>query len=194
MSGAIEGTQEAKRRRRAMPDPLATPLPRGCLVVLIALPALCGAWVAIDPGPAPIVIGALALIVLGLAVLHFLRGRFLLAHVAAAWTPRGIRCLVIHSDSPSWAEYVATRWLARLGPQAARFNWSRRAEQRGSLEFRVFAHFCGDTRNFNPAVVVFRGLRQPQVFRFFYAFREARAGRPWYLEQFEAQMFAALGM
>jgi hypothetical protein len=59
---------------------------------------------------------------------------------------------------------------------------------------RLFREFCPGPRNFNPAVLVFRDLQPPLVFRFFYAFQEAKHGQSQYLEALEAQMFVALGV
>jgi hypothetical protein len=56
----------------------------------------------------------------------------------------------------------------------------------------VFERFCGRNSNFNPAVVVFRGMAAPLVFRFFYAFHEAKHGAPQFVAELETQMFAAL--
>jgi hypothetical protein len=58
----------------------------------------------------------------------------------------------------------------------------------------VFRHFCGTHWNHNPAVVVFRGLKQPYVYRFYEAFAQVKAGRPQYLEGLEADMFEAMGL
>lgn len=172
-------------------------MPFGCMVAMAGFMALCGLWYAFFPGPIPAVLGVMVLALMLLSLLHFVRGRFLLARVQAQWAPRGIRCLLVSSDSDHWKEHIETRWVPRIGAHAARLNWSRRREVNRSLEYAVFAHFTAGWQNqglnFNPAVIVFRGLRWPLVFRFFYAFREARAGRPQYLEEQEAQMFAALG-
>ena len=194
MTDRVEGTREAKRARRAAPDPLATSFSPGCLVIVVVFLVLCVAWFAITRSAVPAVLAATAAAVLLLVLLAFLKGRFLLGRVMTEWAPRGIRCLVAHSDSPVWKEHIAAHWLPRIGAQAITFNWSRRAERAGSLEFEVFKHFCLAQRNFNPAVIVFRGLARPMVFRFFYAFREARIGRPLYLEQLEQRMFQALGL
>ncbi|MGH7731028.1 MAG: hypothetical protein ACRENJ_07235 [Candidatus Eiseniibacteriota bacterium] len=84
--------------------------------------------------------------------------------------------------------------MPRIGAKAVTFNWSERAQRRGSLEFSVFRHFCGSEWNFNPAVVVFRGLKRPFVFRFYSAFRETKVGRPEYLARLEARMFESFGV
>jgi hypothetical protein len=71
-------------------------------------------------------------------------------------------------------------------------NWSERATWRSTLAVRIFDWFCGRERNFNPAVVVFRGMSAPLVFRFFYAFHEAKQGSPQFLAALEQQLFATL--
>jgi hypothetical protein len=72
--------------------------------------------------------------------------------------------------------------------KSERQRWTR------TLEVRVFRHFCGESLNFNPAVVVFRDYREPLVFRFYYAFHEAKVGRTRYLEELENRMFEALAL
>jgi hypothetical protein len=61
-----------------------------------------------------------------------------------------------------------------------------------SLAVQVFRHFCDGQRNFNPAIVVFRHLESPLVFRFFYAFHEARNGRGEYVAKLESKVSAVL--
>ena len=58
----------------------------------------------------------------------------------------------------------------------------------------MFKRFCGQARDFNPAVVVFRGLDEPQVFRFFHAFQELKAGRPEYVQHLESELWKALAL
>jgi hypothetical protein len=136
--------------------------------------------------------GIAAFMTAGLAAWH-LYGLILLAIVRRRWTSRGVRCLLVCSDSALWRDHIHTRWLSRMGDVAIVLNWSERASWRSDLRVRVFRRFCGERRNFNPAVVVFRGLKEPYVFRFFYAFQEVKANRRQYLETLEAQMFEALG-
>ena len=47
--------------------------------------------------------------------------------------------------------------------------------------------------NFNPAVLVLRGLKRPLVYRFYYAFQHAKHGRTDYLERLERDLFEHLG-
>ena len=75
---------------------------------------------------------------------------------------------------------------------AISLNWSEREQWASSLAVRVFRHFCAADRNFNPAVIIFRGLRRPLVFRFFYAFHEEKLARPQYLASLESQLFEVL--
>lgn len=117
---------------------------------------------------------------------------YLLTLVRHAWRPRGIRCLVVYSESPLWAEHVRGRWLSQLGGIAEVLNCSQGPSGTASLAVRVYHRFCGRRWNYNPAIVVFRGLRQPLVFRFFYAFQEAKHGRPQYVAELERDAFAAL--
>lgn len=194
MMGDREGTQEAKRRSKAVPDPLVTTIPAGCFVLAGVYLAACTAWFLATRSATPVALAVPAVLLLVLALLMFLKGRALLARAQVSWAGRGIRCLIVHSDSPIWQEHIAERWIRRIGPRAVTLNWSERATRKGSLEFEVFRWFSGTDHNFNPAVIVFRGLRRPLVFRFFYAFHEAKVGRTQYLEQLEKQMFEALGV
>lgn len=82
--------------------------------------------------------------------------------------------------------------MPRLAGISATLNWSERSRWSRTLEVRLFRHFCGESSNFNPAVVVFRGYREPLVFRFYYAFHEAKIGRTHYLEELETSMLEAL--
>src|SRR5439155_17111193 len=107
---------------------------------------------------------------------------------------RGVRCLIIHSNSPLWEGHVETHWFPRLGKMADTLNWTERAAWPESLAVRVFRQFCFQSRNFNPAIIVFRDLDDPLVFRFFYAFHEAKDGRPQYLSALEGQAFEAPGV
>ncbi|HEX6974832.1 MAG TPA: hypothetical protein VF147_10550, partial [Vicinamibacterales bacterium] len=176
-------------------SPFAPSLPLGCSAAAWGVGA---AWVyAVSDGGSVVGLtlgGVVAVPALVFAVYQPISATYavcLLIAVRLRWTRRGIRCLVVHSNSAKWQAHVQTRWLGPLGPNAMALNWSERASWRRTLAVRVFDRFCGRTHNFNPAVVVFRGLRRPAVFRFYYAFQEAGHGRTHYLEQLEAQMFAA---
>jgi hypothetical protein len=104
---------------------------------------------------------------------------------------RGVRCIVVHSESPLWKDHIADRWLPRLGRAAIGLNWSQRGRWPASLAVAMFHRFCG-TEQFNPAVIVLRGIRRPYVFRFFHAFHEAKRGRTAFLQSLEDEMFRVI--
>jgi hypothetical protein len=188
------GTRELKRSRRAVPSPVRSHVPWGCLPWAAGYLGAClfyhqtTGWVAWPILAGPVVIAV------GYGAIRLVHGLELLWRVDGLWVQKGIRCLIVHSHSPIWEEHIHTQWLPRFGPVARQLNWSERASWPGSLEVSVFRRFCLAQRNFNPAVLVFRGYRAPLVFRFFYAFHEARNGRPQYLQELEAHLFDALGV
>jgi hypothetical protein len=154
-----------------MPPPLYR-FPVGCLAVVLVYVGLSTALFVATRSILFVALALPGLIVLGYQALRRLRARQLLAEVRRTCAPRGVRCLIIYSNSPLWEGHVE------------------------SLAVRVFRQFCFELprRNFNPAIIVFRGLDDPFVFRFFYAFHEAKEGRPLYLNLLESQAFEALGV
>lgn len=134
------------------------------------------------------------ILLLAWTVINGLRGLLLLAECRRAFEARGVRCLMIYSESPTWERHVREVWLPRLGKRAVTLNWSARASWRRSLEVRLFKRFVRSRRNYNPAVLVFRGLRRPAVYRFYYAFQQAKHGRTQYLDALEAELFRELGV
>ena len=188
-----EGTHEAKRRRRAAPDPGGS-TKVGCLVAMWVYVAACLAWSLLTRWWLPAALGLPALAIGILVIRTWIDHLRILSEVRRVWTPRGVRGLLVHSNSEAWKDYIAERWIQRIGDRVALYNWSERATNRHTLEARVFGTFCDESRDFNPAVVVFRGLKRPLVFRFYYAFLEVKAGRPQYLEEQERGMFEALGV
>lgn len=188
----VMGTHEAKRRIKATPD-LSQPLqPRGCLIAAYVYLGICLSWHIMTRSWRPIVLAVPVAALLAVALLHYIYGRRLLLRVRSEWTACGIRCLVVHSNSPVWSEHIASHWMPRLGAFAVTLNWSERANWPESLEVDVFRHFCLREYNFNPVVIVFRGLKEPFVFRFYYAFHEAKNGRSRYLDELERQLFHVL--
>lgn len=190
-----ESAQERKRAARAVPAARIPVLPGGCLLVLVGYAGALGyLWWETGSTVYSILVCPAILIAAALIV-RTLRRRALLLEVMWKWRPRGIRCLVIHSNSRLWEEHIARRWLPRLGPMAETLDWSQRASWEGGLSVRVFHTFCMEIEeDFNPAVVVFQGLRDPLVFRFHQAFKEAKKGRSQYLERLEADLFRTLGI
>jgi len=130
-----------------------------------------------------------------LYVAYMIYGVFLLT--AAWWYWRGtqIRGILVTSDSPNWQQHIEQNWIPRLGEQVVVLNWSERGSWKNSLEVRIFRRFgMGDDNfNFNPLVINFRGLRYPLLYRFFFAFRDARHGNLHALQGLERHMFARFG-
>jgi hypothetical protein len=155
--------------------------------------ALCVVVFVATGSPLVVALALPGILFVGVHIVLFGYGLALLLAVRRTWSAAGVRCLVVYSNSPVWEAHIKTKWLPRFGDVAVKLNWSERASWRRTLAGRVFDHFCG-SRNFNPAVVVFRGLRQPMVFRFFYAFQEVKAGRPQYMQRLESDLLDALGM
>ena len=191
MKQSAAGTRETKRWDRAASPPIEG-RHYGVLITLFALAALPGWWFWSTGRVISLMIALLFALPLTIALGREAYGCALIAAASRAWVRGGIKCLVVHSNSPLWADHIRTKWLPRTGKAAVLLNWSERATWRPSLSVRVFNHFCGRTHDFNPAVVVFRGFRRPLVFRFFYAFQEAKHGRTRYLESLERDLFAAL--
>jgi hypothetical protein len=186
-----------KRQRRAVSSPAEVNLLRytvafGCGLVLVVYLGACLLLSSFSvPLAIVIALGLPAVVVAAAWLTQYLYGLGLLLAVRRWWTPKGVRCLLIYSKSPNWEAHVREQWLPRLGDVAVTLNWSERASWTPNLAVRIFRHFCG-RRDFNPAVVVFQGLDHPLVFRFFPAFKQAKAGRPGHLERLEAELFALL--
>jgi hypothetical protein len=186
------GTQEQKRLQRAVPDALSAGTAGGCVWAIAGYAAFC-LWMYRRSGWLGwVLLAAPALIIATIALIHAAYGIALLAVARFVLEPRGVRCLLVHSDSPIWEPHISATWLPRFGRIATRLNWSERASWNRSIDVMLFRHFCKGPENFNPVVLVFRGLRRPLVFRFFYAFHEAKHGRTEYLAMLEGQMFTAL--
>ena len=186
------GTQEQKRLRRAVPDALSAGTGVGCAWAIAGYAAFCLWKYSHSRWLGWVLLAAPALIITTMALIRAAYGIALLAVARFILEPRGVRCLLVHSYSPIWEPHITATWLPRLGRMAAPLNWSERASWNRSLEVMLFRHFCMGRVNFNPVVLVFRGLRRPLVFRFFYAFHEAKHGRTEYLAMLEGQMFTAL--
>jgi hypothetical protein len=184
------GTQERKRAAKAMPL-REERQSLGCLVTSAVYVAICGFLVWLTAWPLVWLVFAVP----GVIALTFggatqLRGALLLRECRRALEPRGVRFLVVYSESPAWENRIRDSWLPRFGKQAVLLNWTERARWPRSLEVRLFKYFIASQQNFNPAVLVLRGTQRPLVYRFFYAFQQAKHGRLENLAQLEAELFA----
>ena len=174
-----------------MPPPLDARSP-GCFVAIVLYVVTCGLLFRWTGWWISAVLAAPAIVGLGTVLSRELRGLLLL--VAARWKleARGVRFVVIYSESPNWETHIRSIWFPRFGRTAALLNWTERAQWQPTLEVRLFNHFVKSWRNFNPAVIVLRGFRRPLVYRFYYAFHYAKAGRTDYLNKLEAELFEHL--
>jgi hypothetical protein len=188
-----DGTQERKRERKAIPSRVER-TSVGCLIALAGYLAICVALYQTTAWRGWIVLAAPGIVVAVLRVIRELRDLLVLVEARRTLQARGISCLVVYSDSPTWHARIQEGWLPTLGCRAATLNWSARATWPRSLEVRLFRRFIDARTNYNPAVLVFRGLRRPTVFRFYYAFQQAKHGRTQYLDALEADLFRELGV
>jgi len=194
-------TKESFRKSRAVPSPERTSsFHWGCLVPIAVLIAFFLLIVQFLPKPSAgyfalfFMITMITVLALTYILLAKIYETILLVAVQWQWTRHGIRCLVVHSDSPIWNDHIQNLWLPNIGRMARLLNWSENATWTSTLEVRLFRRFCQTGSNFNPAVLVFRGLRAPLVFRFYYAFQELKTGRPQYVETLETELFKSLGV
>jgi len=187
------GTKERKRAIKAMPPRIELTSP-GCAVAFLAYLATFLILYWKTGSPAWLALAAPGLLALVLAVVTQVRSVLLLAKSRRLLESRGIRCLVVYSESPNWEDHIRNTWLPRLGERAVTLNWSQRSTWPTSLEVRLFRQFIQSRYNFNPVVLVFRGIRRPHVFRFYYAFQQAQHGRRQYLQALETELFDELGL
>jgi hypothetical protein len=108
---------------------------------------------------------------------------------AKLWGRRGIRGVLVYSNSPNWQEYIEEEWLPVIGKHTKILNWSNHKKWRKSLSVLLFKYYCGTYNNFNPSVILLRGARTPLVFRFFFAFRDAKHGNQEALNNLEERLF-----
>ena len=110
------------------------------------------------------------------------------------WKRHGISGLLVYSESPHWQAYVEREWLPKISTRFVTLNWSKHREWKSSLETGLFNWYLGCRWNFNPAIVMARGMRKPLVFRFYYAFRDAKHGNLTALERLERRLFEELNL
>ena len=100
----------------------------------------------------------------------------------------GLVGLLVTSDSPHWKQYIEEKWVSRTRNTFRILNWSQHTQWGKSAYAKAFYRFCGTRENYCPCVILFRGLRYPLVFRFFYAFRDAKHGDEAALKALEERM------
>ena len=172
------------------PEDHARPMPFGCLAFSLLLAGLSILLAVYASTPYVAILSAFALP----AVFEWTKESILRARMVAAWQRRGIAGLLVYSESPHWQEYVEQEWLPRFSDRFVILNWSKRKTWRDSLEKTLFGWYLGYEWNYNPGIVMPRGMRRPLLFRFFYAFRDAKHGNLAALERLERRLFEELNL
>jgi hypothetical protein len=178
------------RKETPDPDPSGTAFKVGCGVALL-LVSLAFTITAVLTGWWWLLLACLpGILVFGLVGLD----KLLLLSALYVYRLRGIAGILVTSDSPHWNVYIRERWIDRFGERFVVLNWSQRREWKLSLAEILYRRYCGQHRNFCPAIVYLRGLRYPLVFQFFYAFRDHKHGNDRALRRLEARLFEELGV
>lgn len=129
-----------------------------------------------------------------LAFLYWLYGKSLLLVALVKYKRRGIAGILVTSNSPNWDVYIHENWIAHVEGRLIVLNWSERKGWKNSLSVNLYSRFCSYDKNYCPAVILFRGLRYPLVFRFFHAFRDYKHGDEAALRTLERRLFNELGL
>lgn len=102
------------------------------------------------------------------------------------------KVIVVSSDSPIWHDYVKEKLVPLFGDRELTLNWSQRKEwDKSKWEVKAFHHWGGQ-REFNPLVIINKGLFQIKVIRLHKAFIEYKHGNASYLHKREMEIFEAI--
>ena len=109
--------------------------------------------------------------------------------VTLAWITRGVRFLVVYSDSEQWKPYFEGNVISGLGTSARVINLSRDGGRKRwwHLDWAVY-QFCGGMRSRFPIVLRFRAFGPWQCVRFYDAYLEAKKGKPGALNEAKARV------
>jgi hypothetical protein len=122
-------------------------------------------------------------------LLYFLWGAIL--YLTIWLTSKKQFVVFVHSDSPTWKDYIEREILPYLKDRAVTLNWSERGHWKNSLAVLAFRYF-GGFRNFNPMGMIFRPFRFVKTYRFFEAFKEFKHGNPKNVEKLKEELFEAI--
>jgi len=178
--------------RKQTPDPeLSKPFAWGCLGFLLVYVTIAAAVSMTFFGE---LTGLNAVLIYGpaIVILWFLLYPVILLLTAKVKWPKERQAVLVYSDSPHWREYIETEWLPRIGQRVVILNWSHRKTWSSSLEVRLFRWFVGTSQNYNPSVLVLRGMKSPLVFMFFFAFRDRKHGNSNALNRLERKLIDEL--
>lgn len=123
---------------------------------------------------------------------NIIYGKLLLSAGITFVRSKQIHGVLVTSDSPIWKEYIEDKWIPRIGGSLETLNWSTHKTWKRTVYTRVFYEYVGTRENYCPSVVLLRGLKEPLVFRFFYAFRDAKHGNMEALNKLEKRLFDEL--
>jgi hypothetical protein len=174
------------------PTPSPYPEPRiGCFLVTLFLAVIGMAFSAASKKGIKFwnVIFAVPLIII---IVQFLYEKGLLVTAKHKTDLYSIHGVLVMSDSANWKQYIEDIWLPKIGNFMQMLNWSEHKKWRRSIYTMLFYRFVGTNENYCPSVVLLRGLKQPLVFRFFYAFRDAKHGNRLELSKLEQRLFEEL--
>lgn len=178
------------KKRTPPPEPPELQTKRGCAVAVAGVTCVFGVVVAITEWW-----WLLVFCVPGfLTFVYWLHGKLLLLTAHTKYRKRGIAGVLVTSDSPNWNAYIQENWISQFGEHFVILNWSQRKTWESSLAVNLFSRFCSYEENFCPAVILFRGLRYPLVFRFFLAFRDYKHGNEAALQTLERRLYDEVGL
>lgn len=109
--------------------------------------------------------------------------------VSVLWVPRGIRFLVIYSDSAQWKTYFEGEVVPSLGGAARIINLSREGGQkkRWHLDWLIYRH-CAGYQNRFPIVIGFSPFGIWKTIRFYDAYMQSKNGKLAALDKAKADL------
>jgi hypothetical protein len=170
------------KRPTPPPDPKARV---GCALILGVIAFAGAAFSVVNKRYWPLVFA----VPMGIFTYRYVSEKLLLYIVAKSMKNDGFVGVLVTSDSPHWKQYIEEKWIPCAENAFNILNWSQHAQWGKTIYTRAFYRFCGTSENYCPSVILFRGIRYPLVFRFFYAFRDAKHGNEIALKTLEERMF-----
>ncbi len=174
------------KRRTPSPDPKSKV---GCVIPVVLVAAA---------GIIPIIVWhrywtAIFVIPFVAFLINYLFEKILLFIAQIDSQKTGKVAILVTSDSLHWRDYIEENWIPRLSNNVVVLNWSERINWPGTIYTKIFYKFVGTEENYCPSVVLLRGLKYPLIFRYYYAFRDARHGNDTARTSLEARMFKEFG-
>src|SRR5574341_1633049 len=172
--------------------PLPEPKPRtGCFLVALFV-AIIGVGIGSAAGKGIISWTLIFAIPVIIMTLFFLYEKLLLVIAKHGTDFHNIFGVLVTSDSPNWKQYIEETWIPEFGNSMIILNWSQHKRWRWNVYTLIFYKFVGAEHNYCPSIVLLDGLKRPLVFRFFYAFRDAKHGSRSALTELENRLFLEL--